>query len=141
MLDQAFHAAQTGRANEDFRSFCDGHRRLASTFDLEGEHSTEHRHLALGDFVSRMEIQSWIMHTFDLWMLDQKICDFHPVFRMGAHPPWQRTHSTQNQPAIERRGDRAPGILDAADALEKLTFLLCDDNSASHVTMATEIFC
>src|SRR5438132_1205538 len=50
-------------------------------------------------------------------------------------------HSAQNQPAIERGGDRAAAILNAANALEEFGVDLCDDNSTSYVAMAAEIFC
>ena len=120
MFDQAFHAAQASRPNKDFRFRRNRHCCVAAIFDLEGEHSTEHRHLAPGDFMPGMGTQSRIMHALNLSMLGEKFRDFHRVFRMRPHPPRQRAHSAQNQPAIERRGDRAAGILDGANALEKI---------------------
>src|SRR6267154_2881546 len=74
-------------------------------------------------------------------MSDQKSRDLHRVFRMRAHPPRQRAHSPQNQPAIERRGDRAAAILNATNTLEEFHVDLCDDNSTSRVAMAAEVFC
>src|SRR5213593_1243981 len=81
------------------------------------------------------------MHALDLLMLRQKTCDFQCIFRVCAHPPRDRAHSAQNQPAIERGGDRAAAILNAANALKEFDVDLCDDNSTSHVAMAAEVFC
>src|SRR5437762_13675804 len=81
------------------------------------------------------------MHVLDLLMLRQKASDFHCIFRVCPHPPWQCAHPPQNQPAIERRGDCTAAILNAANALVELGVDLCDDNSTSHVAVAAEIFC
>src|SRR5438046_3450067 len=141
MFNQAFHATQTGGANEDFCFRGDIHRCLAPASNVEGKHPTKHRHLPSRDLVLRMRGQSGIMHARDLLMLRQKTCDFHCIFRVCAHPPRDRAHPAQNQPAIERGGDRAAAILNAANALEEFGVDLCDDNSTSYVAMAAEIFC
>ena len=57
MFDQAFHAAQTGRARKDFRLRRNRHRRFPSAFDFERKHSAEHRHLSFGDFITGMGMQ------------------------------------------------------------------------------------
>ena len=59
---------------------------------------------------------------------------------MRSHPPRQGTHAAQNQPAIERRGDRAAGILNRANTLKKGIVLFCDDDSAGYIAMAAKIF-
>src|SRR5437870_6276046 len=98
MLDQAFYATQTSRASKDFRPCRNRHRRVAAIIDLEGEHSTEHRHLAPRDLMSGMGTQSRVMHTRNFPMLAEKFCDFHPVFLMRAHPPRHGAHPAQIQP-------------------------------------------
>src|SRR6266550_6431568 len=148
MLDQAFYATQTSRASKDFRLRRNRHRRVTAIFNFEGEHSAEQlvrslsrtdRHLAPGDFVSGMRAQSRIMYARNFSMLGQKFCDFHRVFRMRPHPPRQGAHPAQNQPAIERRGDCAARILDAANTLKELAILFYNDDSAGYVAMPTEI--
>jgi hypothetical protein len=59
---------------------------------------------------------------------------------MRAHAPRQRPHPTQNQPAIERRGDCAALVLDAAYPLEKFIVFFGDDNSSEDITMPAKIF-
>ncbi len=83
-----------------------------------------------GNLVSRMRPQSRIMHVLNLSMLRKKVCYFERVLGMCAHPPRQRAHAAQDQPAIERRGDCAAGVLDTANRLEKIVVVLCNDNSA-----------
>src|SRR5207249_11202865 len=112
----------------------------AAIFNLEGKHSTEHRHLAPGDFTSGMGTQSRIMHVLNLSMFGEKFRDLNPVFRVCPHSPRQGAHSTQNQPAIERRGDRPAGILDGPNELKKFTVLLCDNDPASYIAMPAEVF-
>src|SRR5256886_7911041 len=141
MFDQAFHAAQTCCTNKDFRLRGDIHRRLAAAFDFEGEHSAVHRHLPLGNFMSRMRAQSRIMHVLNLSMLHKKVCYFERVLGVRAHPPRQRAHAAQDEPAIERRGHCTAGVLDAANVLKKFVVVLCNDNSTGYVTMAAEAFC
>jgi len=141
MFDQAFHAAQTCCTNKDFRLRGDIHRRLAAAFDFEGEHSAVHRHLPLGNFMSRMRGQSRIMHVLNLSMLHKKVCYFERVLGVRAHPPRQRAHAAQDEPAIERRGDCTAGVLDAANVLKKFVVVLCNDNSTGYVTMAAEVLC
>src|SRR6266498_4011455 len=81
------------------------------------------------------------MHTIHLFVPGKEIGDFHRVFRMRAHPPRQRAHATQNQPAIERRGDRSALVLNTADTLAKIILRLENDNPPKNITMAAEIFC
>src|ERR1044071_9272216 len=59
---------------------------------------------------------------------------------MGAHSPWQRAHAAKDQPAVERRGDRATFILNAANPLKKFALLLGNHNSAENIAMAAKIF-
>ena len=60
---------------------------------------------------------------------------------MRAHPPWQGSHSPQNQPAIERRGDGAAFILNTANLLKKIVVSFRDHESPENVSMAAEILC
>ena len=59
---------------------------------------------------------------------------------MSAHSPRQRAHAAQDQPAIKRSGDRAAGILNAANALEKFIIDLTDNDPTKDIAMAAEIF-
>src|ERR1051325_11963423 len=79
------------------------------------------------------------MHALDLSMLREKPRDLHRVLAMRAHPPRQRAQPAQDQPAIERRGDSAADILDAANPLEKFVVSFAHDHSARDVAMAAEI--
>src|SRR5215216_1082683 len=81
------------------------------------------------------------MYACYFWMLREELRDFHRVFRMRTHAPWQCAHPTQNQPAIERRWDSAAFILNTADPLKKFIIFFGDDNSSENVTMSAEIFC
>src|SRR5204863_394106 len=69
----------------------------------------------------------------------KELRDFHRVFRMRAHAPRQCAHPAQDQPAIERRGDRAAFVLNAADPLKKFIVCLSNDNSSENVAMPAEI--
>ena len=80
------------------------------------------------------------MHAFHLSMLREKIGDLHRVFGMRAHSPRHRAHPAQDQPAIERRGDGAAGILNRAHAFKKFVVGLTDDDSTEHVAMAAKVF-
>ena len=74
-------------------------------------------------------------------MSGKEIGDFHRVFGMRTHPPGKGAHTTQNQPAIKRRGDRSALVLNTADTLEKIILDFGNNNSSEHVTMTAEIFC
>src|SRR5882724_5644539 len=79
------------------------------------------------------------MHAFHLSMLPKKIGDPRRVLAMSTHSPRQCAHAAQYQPAIKRRGDRAAGILNAANALEKFVIDLADNDPTKHIAMAPEI--
>src|ERR1700732_2704964 len=87
-----------------------------------------------------MRAQSRIVHALDLSMLREEARHFGPIRGVRTHPPWQRSHSAQDQPAIERRGDSAAGILNRANPLEEIAFLFCDHDSAKHIAMTAEVF-
>src|SRR6478736_9290437 len=80
------------------------------------------------------------MYARDSRMLREELCDFHCIFRVRAHAPRQCAHPAQDQPAIERRGDRAALVLDAADPLKKFIILFRNDDSSKNITMSAEIF-
>src|SRR5207247_2300930 len=92
------------------------------------------------DLVSGVRLQSGIMHTFHFRMAREELCDFHCISGVRTHSPWQRAHAAEDQPAIERRGDRAALVLDAADALEKFVVRFSDHDSSENVAMPAEIF-
>ena len=81
------------------------------------------------------------MDALDVAMTGEKFCNLHCVFRMRAHPPGQRAHSAQDQPAIEGRGDRAAFILNIANALKEIVVTFRNHDSAENIAMAAEIFC
>src|SRR5260370_37267763 len=81
------------------------------------------------------------MHPLNIAVAGEKFCNPRCVFRMRAHPPWQGSHSPQNQPAIERRGDGPAFILNTANLLKKGVVSFCDHNSPENVAMAAEILC
>ena len=141
MLDQTFHAAQTGRSSKNLCARRDFHGRFAAAFHFKREHSAEHRHLLLRDLVAGVRLQAGIMHVLDFAVGGKKLGQPGCVLRMRAHPPGQRSHSAQDQPTIERRGDRAAFILNVANALEKIAVAFCNHNSAQNVAMAAKIFC
>src|SRR6516225_10575416 len=141
MLDQAFHAAQTRGANEDFRFRRDRHCYVASILHFKREHPAKHGHLPRGSVMTRMRPQSWIMDTCHFSTLREEVRNFHCVLRMRAHPPWQCAHPAQDQPAIERRGDCAAFVLNAANPSKEIAVFFGYDNSAQDVAMATEVFC
>jgi len=160
MLDQTFHAAQARGADEDFRFRRDSHRRVASILRFERKHPAEQLvlparrslgeggsvsrtdgHLPRGDLVSGMRLQSWIVDASYFSMLREEVRHCHRVLRMRAHPPWQCAHPAQDQPAIERRGDCAAFVLNAADALEKFAIIFRHHDPAENIAMAAEIFC
>ena len=140
MLDQTFYAAQAGRADEDFRFRCNRHRSVVTLFRFKRKHSAERRHLSGRDLVSGVRLQPGIMHARHFRMSRQEARHFHCVFRMRAHSPRQRAHAAQDKPAIERRGDRAALVLNAADSLEKSVVCFGNDNSSQNVAMAAKIF-
>ena len=74
---------------------------------LKRKHPAKHRHLFCGNLISRMGLQSGIVDACNFSVSGKEIGDFHGVLRMRAHPPRQRAHSAQNQPAIKGRGDSA----------------------------------
>src|SRR5438067_8660817 len=80
--------------------------------------------------MSGMRRQPRIMHVVHFSMLREKVCNFHCIFRMRAHPPGEGAHSAQDQPAIERRGD-SPTRID-----RKSTRL-----NSSHVSISYAVFC
>src|SRR5438067_2138284 len=139
MLDQTFDAAQAGRANKNFRARCHFHCRVPSAFRFEREHSAEHRHLRFRDRVNRMQAKAGIMNTLNVWMSREKFRDSRCVLRMRSHPPWECAHPAQNQPAIKRRGNSAPFILNVADALEKFAILFCHQYAAENVAVTAEV--
>src|SRR5262245_8043864 len=141
MLDQAFHAAETGRASEDFCVRGDYHCSFASVLSLEGKHSAKHRHLPCGNLMSRVRLQPGIMDSRGLWVPGEKISDPHRVLRVRPQSPWDSAHAAQDQPAIERRRNCSAFVLNAADALEKIVFIFRHNNSAENVTMTAKIFC
>ena len=73
-------------------------------------------------------------------MIRQPCRDLERVLRVGAHPAGERPHSTQEQPAIKRRGDCAARALNFADAFEKPGCLAGDDGTAHDIGMAAEVF-
>jgi hypothetical protein len=73
-------------------------------------------------------------------MSRQEFRYFHSVLRVRAHAPRQCAHPAQDEPAIERRGDRATLVLDAADPLKKFIIAFGNDNAAHDVTMPAKIF-
>ena len=87
-----------------------------------------------------VRLQAGIMHTFHFGMLREELRDFHCIFGVRTHSPRQRAHAAENQPAIERRRNRAAFILDAADALEKFVVRLADHDSSEDVAMPAKIF-
>src|ERR1043166_4273456 len=87
-----------------------------------------------------MGSQSRIVHALDLSMLREEARHLGPILGVRTHSPWQRAHPAQNQPAIERRGDRPAGILNRANPLEEIALLSCDDDSAKHIAMTAEVF-
>src|SRR5713101_6206379 len=80
------------------------------------------------------------MHALDVAAIDEKFRDLRCVFRMRAHSPRQGSHSPQNQPAIERRRDRAAFILNVANPLKEIVVAFCDHDSTENVAMPAEIF-
>src|SRR4029079_13399777 len=74
-------------------------------------------------------------------MFGKEIGDSHCVLRMPTHPPWKGAHAAQDQPTIERRGDRPTFVLNGADALKKIVLHFGNNNSSEDVTMTAEIFC
>src|SRR4029450_1597123 len=141
MFDQAFHAAKAGCTGEDFCFGGDGHCCVTAVLDLKGKHPPEHRHLLCSNLMSRMRLQSGIVDARNFCVSGKETADSHRVFRMPAHPPGEGAHATQNQPAIERRGDRSALVLNTADTLEKLILHPGHDNSSENITMTAEIFC
>jgi len=59
---------------------------------------------------------------------------------MRAHPPWKSSHPAQDQPAIERRGNRAARVLNVADTLEKIVRGFCYEDPTENVAVAAEVF-
>src|SRR5947209_15861867 len=86
-----------------------------------------------------MRIESGIMHALDFRMIHKKFCDSRGVLGMRSHPPWECAHPAQNQPAIKRRGNSAPFILNVADALEKFAILFCHQYAAENVAVTAEV--
>jgi hypothetical protein len=74
-------------------------------------------------------------------MSGKKIGDSHRVFGMRTHPPGNGAHAAQDQPAIERRGDRSTLVLNTADTLEKIILHFGNNNSPEYITVTAEIFC
>src|SRR6266481_9969997 len=141
MLDQAFHAAQACSANKDFCFRRDRHRYVASILHFKRKHPAERRHLPGRNLMAGMRLQARIMDTRYSRVAGEKLRNFHCVLRVRAHPPRQRAHAAQDQPAIERRGDCAALVLNAADTFEKIALSSRNDNSSEYVAMTAEIFC
>src|SRR5581483_3580965 len=80
------------------------------------------------------------MDAFNMSILREILSDFRRVLAMRPHSPWQCAHAAQDEPTIERRGDGAAGVLNVANAFEKVVVDLADENSAEHIAMAAEIF-
>src|SRR5438067_12453614 len=91
--------------------------------------------------MSRMGLQPWVVDACNFWVPKKETGDFHGVFRMRAHSPRQRARATQNQPAIERRGDSAALALDTANTLNKIILNIRHDGRSQDAAMTGAISC
>ena len=81
------------------------------------------------------------MNRIHLRVISEPRRHLERIFAMPAHPPRQGTHPAQDQPAIERRGDRSTLVLNTADTLEKIILHFGNNNSPEYITVTAEIFC
>jgi len=80
------------------------------------------------------------MHPLNISILREELRHFGRIFAVRSHPPGQGFSFTQNQPAIEGRGDRAGRRLNRADSLKKFVVPFCDNDSTEHIAVAAKIF-
>ena len=117
MLDQAFDAAERGRALPEFHARCGRDRGAFAAADADRQHRAEAAHLPRRDGVTGMRGQAGIEHARDPRMRGELVREQRRALRLRAHAHIERAQSPQQEPRLERPEDRA--VLDAVglDAL------------------------
>ena len=88
--------------------------------DLEPDHRTESRGLALGEVVLRERFQTGVLHHGDLWVGVEEASDLHCIVRLAVHALRQGLDALQGEPGDLGRHDGAGGVLHIGDPVVQL---------------------
>src|SRR5450759_3146200 len=106
---------------------------------FEGDHGSEARHLALGQFVLRMIGQPGIENLLHFFVFREIVRDFAAAAVVLFHANGQSLDAAQDQPALEGRKDGAGGFLKKSEPFRLLGFGADHDTSQS-VAVSVEEF-
>src|SRR5215510_11621436 len=140
VLDQALRPAEAGGAREHAELGRDVHGASPIAADLHRYHPAKRAHLTARDVVRGVRGEPRIVHGLHPRMAGEEGGDAERVVRVAAHTVRQGANTPAHEPAIERRGHRAPRGLHRANALEELVARLRHHGAAEHVAMTTEVF-
>src|SRR5678810_585708 len=79
------------------------------------------------------------MNRFDLWVGGQEFSDGSRVRRVSADSTGQRLDAANDEPAVERGGDRPTRGLYGPDTLEEFVVFSRNQRPTCHVAMTTQV--
>src|SRR5215469_11477720 len=83
--------------------------------------------------------QTWIVNSLYRRMSAEILRHSLGILRLRSQPNWQRPQAAKRQPAVERRGYRPPGGLEASDLGKETVFFVRNYRTAQQVTVATQV--
>ena len=120
VLDQALDPAERGGAHEQAHRLGDGERGLGAAAYPQGQHAAEAaRHLALGDPVARMALQTRIEHGGDLGVALEVARDGERVAAGAPDPEVERAQAALQEPGFEGAEHAAGAVALVAQRSQK----------------------
>src|SRR6266498_4358935 len=100
-------------------------------------HRSEAGHLAAGEFILRMILESRVEDFLDFFLRGEELSDLAAVAVVLQHADSKRFCAAQNQPTLERGKNRARRLLHKSKLL-RLLLARTDDNTPQSVTMTVK---
>src|SRR6185369_4521800 len=105
--------------------------------ELERDHGTEAAHLPARQIVLRVIGEAGVVELLHLCVMGEVVRHRLAVFLVPLHPHGERLDAAQHEPRIERREDRADGVLQEADLLRHLVAVR-DHDAADRIGVTVE---
>ena len=138
VLDQAFDTAQRFGQREQAATLQHATRGTQAALHLDADDAAVALHLALGQRMLRVALQTGVDHAFDGGMVFQPARQLQRVVAVRAHAQVQRLQAAQREKTVERPGDGADRVLQEGHRFGQLR-RAGDDDAADDVGMAVEV--
>jgi hypothetical protein len=104
------------------------------------DHSPKGAHLAFGELVLRMLLETGIINLLHLWFILEKARNLHGILAMPFHAQRESLQAAQGEKAVERPGNRANRVLQKCNLIAEFLVLPDDDHATDHIGVPIQIF-